>query len=529
VTLLTEKTLIFGSGPHAYHIAEKLIAQGAEIIIAAQGSTPEIPAALANAEILNHADLVACRGTLGAFDFTFEQNGKSLTREAAYAVIAEEGGRHPGFDLYGLNPGEKVVALSNLKTMLANMDESKKRFAGMKTIAFLTGLGKESNPVILEEIMDACLHLKAEYPQIRSYILTENLKVGGLGLEQKYRQTREAGAVYVKFTQALPEIRFTQDEWVITFTDEITGDSCRLAPDMLVADERLTPTPYFKQLARVMELETDASGFVQADNVHRYIVATNRRGIVAAGPARMLQTPADHISDADNAALAIQSLKTRTELPLPDDRALINSRCTQCLTCFRVCPFHAIQILPSGKLIVDPWACERCGLCTAECPEHAITLKGYNAAECAEQIQAEITPEDALFTPHLVAFCCEHSAKQAAANARAMNMPLPPGLQIIEVPCAGIIGLEYILNAFQSQADGVLVLTCHPGNCHSGCGNTTAHDKAVEVAAFLQTVGFEKERLQVRTLAANMGSEFATVVNDFEKQISDLGPSGLKR
>ena len=526
---MTEKTLIFGSGPSAYHIAENLISEGSEIIIAAHGSMPDIPVALEKTEILNHADLVDCRGAVGAFAFTFDQHGETLTREAAYAVIAEEGERHPDFDAYGLNPGERIIALSALKTMLTNTDTGNELFTEINTIAFLTGLGKESNPVILEEIMDACLRLKSVHQPIRCYILTDNLKVGGLGLESKYRLTREAGVVYVKFTDTHPEIRSVEDGCVITFTDEITGVGCRLTPDMIVADERLTPSPYAKQLARLMELETDALGFVQADNVNRYIVATNRKGIVTAGPARIFQAPADYISDADNAALTIKSLNIRMKSPHPDDSALINNLCTQCLTCFRVCPFHAIQIQASGKLIVAPWACERCGLCTAECPEHAITLQGCSAAEFADQIQADVSQKEDVFTPHLIAFCCERSAKQAAAMALAMNMALPSGLQIITVPCAGIIGLEYILSAFQTQADGVLVLTCHPGNCHSGCGNTSAHAKATEATAFLQTVGFEKERLKVKTLAANMGHEFATVANNFEKLISDLGPSGLKR
>ncbi|MDM8554576.1 hydrogenase iron-sulfur subunit [Desulfococcaceae bacterium HSG7] len=526
---MINKTLIFGSGPSAYLIAEKLILEDSEIIIAAHGSITDIPAALEKTEILNNADLIACRGAIGAFAFTFDQNGKTLMREATYAVIAEEGERYPNFDEYGLNHGERIIALSAFKTALTDADNQSEPFSGISTIAFLTGLGKESDPVILEEIMDSCLRLKSACPHIRSYILTKNLKVGGAGLELKYRQTKEAGAIYMKFTHTHPEIQPAENGCVITFTDEITGDRCRITPDMAVVDERFKPSPYAKQLARVMELETDALGFAQSDNVHRYIVATNRKGIVTAGPARIFQTPADYISDSDNAALTITSLKTRMKSPLPDDSALINNRCTQCLTCLRVCPFHAIQIQAGGKLNVAPQACECCGLCTAECPEHAITLKGCSAAEITAQIRSDVPLEEDVFTPHLVAFCCERSAKQAAAMALAMNMPLPSGLRIIAVPCAGIIGLEYILSAFQAQADGVLVLTCHQGNCHSGCGNISAHDKAFQASAFLQTVGFEKERLKVKTLAANMGHDFATIVNDFEKQISNLGPSGLKR
>lgn len=527
--VLTEKTIIFGSGPSAYRVAENLMADGSEIIIASPGGTPEIPDALKQAEILDHAHLTACQGVVGAFAFIFDQNGATLTREADYAVIAEETERYPLFEAYGLDSGERAISLSNLIAALDNPEARGQTFDGVNTVAFLTGLGKESHPCNMEAIMDACLHLKSKFPAMRCYVFTENLKVGAWGLEQKYRQTREADVVYIKFTCSQPEIKADESGYVIHFTDEITSGPCRLTADLIAVDEQFAPTPYIKQLARAMELETDDDGFVQADNVHRYIIATNRKGIVAVGPARLPAMPALYESDAADAALTVKTLRAQLKMPAPDNRALINNRCTQCLTCFRVCPFEAIRIRSSGKLDVAPWACERCGLCTAECPEHAITLEGFSAQGVVDQIQAMSTPGKADFEPHIVAFCCQRSAQQAAETAAAMNMTLPAGLQVIATPCAGVIGLEYILSAFRSQADGVLVLTCHPGNCHSGCGNLSARDKAAQAAALLETIGFEKKRLKVHTLAANMSCEFAAITQAFEKEILNLGPSGLKR
>lgn len=526
---MTEKTLIFGSGPSALHVAENLVSGGAEIIIAARDQILAIPNTLADAEILGQAQLIACRGTVGAFAFTFDQNGQTLTREAAYAVIAEESERHPAVITHGLNTSERVRSLSEFIAVLSNTSTGSLAFSGTETVAFLTGLGQESYPLILEEIMDASLRLKSQYPRIRCYILTENLRVGAWGLEQKHHDTRQAGVLYIKFTRTRPALQSLENGCMITYTDEITGDRCRLRADFTVVDERVAPSRYVRQLAQVMELETDASGFVQADNVNRYIVRTNRRGIVAVGPARMVAAPSDKLSDAVNAALTIKALKAQLKTEPPTNRALINNRCTQCLTCFRVCPFQAIQIQASGKLKVAPWACERCGLCTVECPEHAITLEGYGAHEAAKRIKAMIEPGKGLFEPNMVAYCCERSAARAAETAAAMNMALPPGLKIVPVPCAGVIGLEYILSAFQGGADGVMVVTCHPGNCHSGCGNLSAHDKSVQAGAFLETIGFEKQRLVVKTLAANMSHEFEALANDFEKQILALGPSGLKR
>ncbi len=101
-------------------------------------------------------------------------------------------------------------------------------------------------------------------------------------------------------------------------------------------------------------------------------------------------------------------------------------------------------------------------------------------------------------------------------------------LQIVEVPCAGSISREHLFSAFSKGADGVLVLTCHKGNCHSEYGNIYAHQRVDQLSENLSQIGFETERLVYKTLASNMGTEFAETVNAFEKAIFELGPSRLK-
>jgi coenzyme F420-reducing hydrogenase delta subunit len=109
-----------------------------------------------------------------------------------------------------------------------------------------------------------------------------------------------------------------------------------------------------------------------------------------------------------------------------------------------------------------------------------------------------------------------------------MGYSLPSGLRIVEVPCAGSISLAHLLSAFSKGADGVLVLTCHKGNCHAEYGNTYAHRRVNQLVDLLTQLGFEPERLACKTLASNMGREFAETVNAFENSILGLGPSRLK-
>jgi coenzyme F420-reducing hydrogenase delta subunit len=129
------------------------------------------------------------------------------------------------------------------------------------------------------------------------------------------------------------------------------------------------------------------------------------------------------------------------------------------------------------------------------------------------------------FQPAMTAFCCSRSAFQAASLAVCLGHSLPPGLKIIQVPCAGAISTGDLLNAFQNNADGVLVLTCHTGNCHAEEGNHHAHRRVAEARMALVRIGLNKERLLRSTLAANMSAEFVDTITCFADTLKRMGPA----
>jgi coenzyme F420-reducing hydrogenase delta subunit len=131
-------------------------------------------------------------------------------------------------------------------------------------------------------------------------------------------------------------------------------------------------------------------------------------------------------------------------------------------------------------------------------------------------------------TPRIVAFCCQNSALEAGVMAEEFNMPLPAGLKMIQVPCAGKVDIEYIMNAFTEGADGVLVLACHFGNCKSEEGNVFASWRVEDVQRKLAEAGFEKERLCFATLASNMGSDFSSIAMDLSASLMKLGSNSDK-
>ena len=531
------KTLIFGNGTCARHIAQQLTGRGIEVIVVTnwatqnksldfkvsstfQGKKGKTP------EVLTGARLVSCKGSAGNFSLLFADNGEKISRTVATIIVAEEEDRKPDFLLYGIIPSPNVISLSELAQSMNNNQIVKKRFSKVKKIVFLTGLFKESHPVIAKEIMETCLKLQSDF-SIQTYIMTKNLKVASNGIEALYRETKKDGVVYIKFTDTMPDIHQDKDGILcIEFDDEITMQKFRLTPDMIVVDETIFPSDDLADLARILRLDTDQNGFTQADNVHRLSVFSNRKGIIVAGSSRSIQSTADQVIDASNAAIAAIEPEKSDTTESKGMAEIKSGLCVKCLTCYRICPYRAV-FLNTG-LSVDSLACEGCGICVAHCPRGAIKFKEKGPFVLSEEkLKTGNIKTGENFFPFLYAFCCSRSAVEAGEFASCMGRQLPKNLKVIEVPCAGSVSYEHIFTAFKNGADGVLLLTCHEGNCHGERGNIYIKGEVEQITGILSQIGFEKERLALKSLASNMGMEFSEIVNGFEKKIVELGPSRL--
>ena len=534
VERLTAKTLLIGSGACAGRIAEALLTRGSELIIATADDGLGLSAICPSIDrgdkwdpVHTHTKVKSCQGALGDFSVILESDGQKKTAVVKKIIIAEDELRMPCFSSYGLTRTDKVTALSQLEDQLRGSPGQDSLSAAIKTVVFLVGMETESNPYTFERIMQSSLRLKALHGH-QIYVLTKDLKVAANGLEKLYRDTRDAGVIYIKFTQSRPDITLLADGAVaIEFIDEVTGKRLKLPADLTIVDEIFRPSEYTADLARIFGIEADLNGFAQGDNVHRLPVLTNRKGILVAGPTRNVQPLVDHFTDADNAVLSIRDIERQPEEHTEDKARIDNGKCVRCLTCFRLCPYRAIQL--NSKVSISAAACEGCGICLAECPRGAISFEDQKKTIDRTMPAADVIGQvGESYIPSITAFCCSRSAARAAELAACMGKTLPEGFRIAEVPCGGSISLGDILKAFNSNADGVMILTCHEGNCHSEQGPGYAQQKVDQISALFRPIGLEGGRLVKKNLASNMGVEFSNALIDFEKQLLQLGPLRLK-
>ena len=191
--------------------------------------------------------------------------------------------------------------------------------------------------------------------------------------------------------------------------------------------------------------------------------------------------------------------------------------CARCLTCVRSCPHQAIRL--DDRPEVMPAACQGCGICAASCPAATITFRDERGTDLATAIADALRRcEPQPGRPLIVALCCSRSAGMAARSAAARGASAVARLRIVEVPCGGSVASDHLLALMERGVDGVLVLTCHAGNCQAGPGPEHARVRTASTAAILGSLN-QGGRLQHAALAANMGESFNDIVSDFAAQL----------
>jgi coenzyme F420-reducing hydrogenase delta subunit len=132
------------------------------------------------------------------------------------------------------------------------------------------------------------------------------------------------------------------------------------------------------------------------------------------------------------------------------------------------------------------------------------------------------------FEPKIVGFLCNWCSYAGADLAGTSRMQYPQNVRIIRVPCSGRVDPLFVVKAFQDGADGVLVLGCHPGDCHYQQGNYFAQRRYALMHRLLEFTGVETDRLYIEWVSASEGKKFAEVVTNFTERVKALGPSHIK-
>ena len=128
------------------------------------------------------------------------------------------------------------------------------------------------------------------------------------------------------------------------------------------------------------------------------------------------------------------------------------------------------------------------------------------------------------WTPRIAAFCCNWCSYAGADLAGTSRIQYPSAVRIIRVNCTGRIDPEFVLNALDKGADGVLVSGCHPGDCHYTSGNLKMRARWTLLQIAIEQAGINPDRVRLQWASASEGQKFADGVRELTEKVKILGP-----
>ncbi len=130
------------------------------------------------------------------------------------------------------------------------------------------------------------------------------------------------------------------------------------------------------------------------------------------------------------------------------------------------------------------------------------------------------------FEPAIVAFLCNWCSYAGADKAGAAQLAYPANVRSVRVMCSGRVDPGFVLTAFEQGADGVIILACHPGDCHYKEQNYRAVARHRLLLRLLTARGIDERRCRFGFVSAAEAEEFAATAREMTEVLRALGPAG---
>lgn len=233
--------------------------------------------------------------------------------------------------------------------------------------------------------------IKQHYPDTEEYIIFMDMRCTGKMSEEYSMATRQEGVHFIRSNVG----RIWEDEktknLVLRFEDTMNpGTLKKLTVDMVILTTNMVLGEDGIRLAKLLKLDQSPDGFLKEYHARLNPIDTKVPGIFLAGtcqgPMNIAETIGHAKGSASSAANILQAGKYEIELI----RAVVENpeTCSKCYRCVDACPYGAISIDDTGKIMVDVISCKGCGTCNNVCRSQTIQLRYYRDPGYEAQIDA---------------------------------------------------------------------------------------------------------------------------------------------
>ncbi|MFW9875756.1 MAG: CoB--CoM heterodisulfide reductase iron-sulfur subunit A family protein, partial [Candidatus Thorarchaeota archaeon] len=362
-----------------------------------------------NIEILLQTKIKNIKGYIGNYDVSLTNSGTDVKEIKIGTIIVATGAQeYKPNDLFQYNGKDKnVITQLELEQRLQVKDKS--WLGKIKRATFILCAGarqKEgitycSNVCCGTSIKNIDI-LKEINPNLEIVVLYRDFQMAKKEFEEYYRNRRK-DAIFSRYKlEQLPEVSKKSNSYEIKVFDTNLQDEIRFDTDLIVLATPMIPADNLKELAMMLKVPLDRTGFFLEAHVKLRPLDFATDGIFLCGCAQWPKNIQDSISQANGAAgrasrfLSVKEITT-SGLVAEVDR----NTCIGCGTCEEVCSYNAVELtetlkefedvsLVIKKSFINPNLCKGCGTCAVNCPIGAISVKHYDYGQINALIRALI-------------------------------------------------------------------------------------------------------------------------------------------
>jgi F420-non-reducing hydrogenase iron-sulfur subunit len=122
----------------------------------------------------------------------------------------------------------------------------------------------------------------------------------------------------------------------------------------------------------------------------------------------------------------------------------------------------------------------------------------------------------------IIAFCCNWCSYAAADMAGISRLQYSGSIRIIRVLCSGMVHPQQVLHALERGAAGVMIIGCHPGECHYLKGNEMALARAEVIADTLEDLGYAREQFEFTWVSSAEPERLVAAFHRMSARLADL-------
>ncbi len=216
-------------------------------------------------------------------------------------------------------------------------------------------------------------------------------------------------------------------------------------------------------------------------------VLKTERNAVTMRPAAERRTDSEPIDETYSVEAALR--EARRCMSCGGGAEVLVDKCAACLTCLRVCPFDVPQVTDVAR--ISSTLCQSCGMCIVECPTNAIVARSWDVRGLDRETAKAIRGDGR----KIAAYVCGHHAPAAAWSGEASDRV--PGVAELYLPSMSRLGVQHILHALESGAEGVIVVACDIGADRYPNATERVRKRVAQARELIEEIGLPGDKVQL--------------------------------